>query len=158
MEKNSRKLLKTAKRKNFRYTKTLSEYLEDNNVPGIYGIDTRKLTRSIRDKGSRKVLITDAKTSKEEALEKLKNYQIPTDSVAKVSCKKKWYSRTANAKYNIVAVDCGIKLNIIRSLNKRGCNVTIVPYNTPFEKIKELKPDRNIWNGVANVDANITIM
>ena len=126
---------------NFRYTKTLSEYLEDNNVPGIYGIDTRKLTRSIRDKGSRKVLITDAKTSKEEALEKLKNYQIPTDSVAKVSCKKKWYSRTANAVYNIVAVDCGIKLNIVRSLNKRGCNVTVVPYNTPFEKIEELKPD-----------------
>ncbi len=141
---------------NFRYTKTLSEYLEDNNVPGIYGIDTRKLTRSIRDKGSRKVLITDAKTSKEEALEKLKNYQIPTDSVAKVSCKKKWYSRTANAVYNIVAVDCGIKLNIVRSLNKRGCNVTVVPYNTPFEKIEELKPDGIfLSNGPGNPE-NVT--
>lgn len=141
---------------NFRYTKTLSEYLEDNNVPGIYGIDTRKLTRSIRDKGSRKVLITDAKTSKEEALKKLKNYQIPTDSVAKVSCKKKWYSRTANAVYNIVAVDCGIKLNIVRSLNKRGCNVTVVPYNTPFEKIEELKPDGIfLSNGPGNPE-NVT--
>ena len=141
---------------NFRYTKTLSEYLEDNNVPGIYGIDTRKLTRSIRDKGSRKVLITDAKTSKEEALEKLKNYQIPTDSVAKVSCKKKWYSRTANAVYNIVAVDCGIKLNIVRSLNKRGCNITVVPYNTPFEKIEELKPDGIfLSNGPGNPE-NVT--
>ncbi len=141
---------------NFRYTKTLSEYLEDNNVPGIYGIDTRKLTRSIRDKGSRKVLITDAKTSKEEALEKLKNYQIPTDSVAKVSCKKKWYSRTANAVYNIVAVDCGIKLNIVRSLNKRGCNVTVVPYNTPFEKIEELRPDGIfLSNGPGNPE-NVT--
>lgn len=126
---------------NFRYTKTLSEYLEENNIPGIYGLDTRKLTRSIRDKGSRKVIITDAKTPKEEALKKLKKYKIPKDAVAKVSCKKKWYSRTANAKYNIVAVDCGIKLNIIRSLNKRGCNVTVVPYNTPFKKIVELKPD-----------------
>ena len=126
---------------NFRYTKTLSEYLEENNVPGIYGLDTRKLTRSIRDKGSRKVIITDAKTPKEEALKKLKKYQIPKDGVSKVSCKKKWYSRTANAEFNIVAVDCGIKLNIIRSLNKRGCNVTVVPYNTPFEKIVELKPD-----------------
>ena len=141
---------------NFRYTKTLSEYLEDNNVPGIYGIDTRKLTRSIRDKGSRKVLITDAKTSKEEALKKLKNYQIPTDSVAKVSCKKKWYSRTANAVYNIVAVDCGIKLNIVRSLNKRGCNITVVPYNTPFEKIEELKPDGIfLSNGPGNPE-NVT--
>ena len=126
---------------NFRYTKTLSEYLEENNIPGIYGLDTRKLTRSIRDKGSRKVIITDAKTPKEEALKKLKKYKIPKDAVSKVSCKKKWYSRTANAKFNIVAVDCGIKLNIIRSLNKRGCNVTVVPYDTKYEKIVDLKPD-----------------
>ncbi len=126
---------------NFRYTKTLSEYLEENNIPGIYGLDTRKLTRSIRDKGSRKVIITDINTSKEEALEKIRKYEIPKDAVSKVSCKKTWYSRTANPKYNIVAVDCGIKLNIIRSLNKRGGNVTVVPYNTPYEKIVELKPD-----------------
>ena len=126
---------------NFRYTKTLSEYLEENNIPGIYGLDTRKLTRSIRDKGSRKVIITDIKTTKEEALKKLKTYEIPKDAVSKVSCKKKWYSRTANAKFNIVAVDCGIKLNIIRSLNKRGCNVTVVPYNTSYDKIIDLKPD-----------------
>lgn len=126
---------------NFRYTKTLSEYLEENNIPGIYGLDTRKLTRSIRDKGSRKVIITDINTTKEEALKKLKEYNIPKDAVSKVSCKKKWYSRTANAKFNIVAVDCGIKLNIIRSLNKRGCNVTVVPFNTSYEKIVELKPD-----------------
>ena len=126
---------------NFRYTKTLSEYLEENNIPGIYGLDTRKLTRNIRDKGSRKVIITDINTSKEEALKKLKEFNIPKDAVSKVSCKKKWYSRTANAKFNIVAVDCGIKLNIIRSLNKRGCNITVVPYNTTAKEIMELKPD-----------------
>ena len=126
---------------NFRYTKTLSEYLEENSIPGIAGIDTRKLTRSIRDKGSRKVIITDITTSTEEALKKLKSYDIPKDAVSKVSCKKKWYSRTANYKYNVVAVDCGIKLNIIRSLNKRGCNVTIVPYNTTAKEIESLKPD-----------------
>ena len=126
---------------NFRYTKTLSEYLEENNIPGIQGIDTRKLTRSIRDKGSRKVIITDINTSKEEALEKLRKYEIPKDAVSKVSCKKKWYSRTANYQYNVVAVDCGIKLNIIRTLNKKGCNVTIVPYNTTAKEIERLKPD-----------------
>ena len=126
---------------NFRYTKTLSEYLEENDIPGIWGLDTRKLTRSIRDKGSRKVIITDITTSKEEALKKLNAYDIPKDAVSKVSCRKKWYSRTANYKYNVVAVDCGIKLNIIRSLNKRGCNVTIVPYNTPAKEIESLKPD-----------------
>ena len=126
---------------NFRYTKTLSEYLEENDIPGIYGIDTRKLTRSIREKGSRKVIITDIKTSKQKALKKLKEYQMPTDAVSKVSCKKRWYSRTANPKFNVVAIDCGIKLNIIRSLNKRGCNVTVVPYNTTVKEIEGLKPD-----------------
>ena len=126
---------------NFRYTKTLSEYLEENNIPGIYGIDTRKITRTIRDKGSRKVIITDISTTKEEAMEKMKNYQIPKDAVSKVSCKKKWYARTANAKYNVVAVDCGIKLNIVRSLNRRKCNVTVVPYNTTAEEVISLKPD-----------------
>lgn len=126
---------------NFRYTKTLSEYLEENNIPGIYGVDTRKITRSIRDKGSRKVIITDISTTKEEAIEKMKNYQIPKDAVSKVSCKKKWYARTANAKHNVVAVDCGIKLNIVRSLNKRKCNVTVVPYNTTAEEVISLKPD-----------------
>ena len=126
---------------NFRYTKTLSEYLEENDIPGIEGIDTRKLTRSIREKGSRKVIITDINTSNEEALKKLKKNDIPRDAVSKVSCKKRWYSRTANAKYNVVAVDCGIKLNIIRSLNKRGCNVTVVPYNITAKEVEELKPD-----------------
>ena len=126
---------------NFRYTKTLSEILEENNIPGIEGIDTRKLTRSIRDLGSRKALITDIETTLEEGLKKIKEYEIPKDAVAKVSSKKKWYSRTSNPKYNVVAVDCGIKLNIVRSLNKRGCNVTVVPYNTNPEEIASLKPD-----------------
>ena len=126
---------------NFRYTKTLDELLTENNIPGIYGIDTRKLARSIRDFGSRKVLITDAQTSIDDAMEVLKSRDIPHDAVKKVSCKKKWYSRTTNHKFNVVAIDCGIKLNIIRSLNQRGCNVTVVPYNTTAEEIKFMKPD-----------------
>ena len=126
---------------NFRYTNTLGELLEENGVPGIYGIDTRKLTRSIRDLGSRKVLITGIETSKEEAMRIIKNTDIPKDAVSKVSCKKKWFSRTTHAKYNIVAIDCGIKLNIIRSLNKRGGNVIVVPYNSTPEEIRALKPD-----------------
>lgn len=126
---------------NFRYTNTLSELLEENDVPGIYGIDTRKLNRSIRDLGSRKAIITSIETSTEEAIEKIKNYEIPKDAVSKVSCKKKWYSRTTNAKCNIVAIDCGIKLNIVRSLNKRGGNVIVVPFDTKPEEILALKPD-----------------
>lgn len=126
---------------NFRYTKTLSEILEENNIPGISGVDTRKITRIIRNEGSQKVMITDPHTKKEEALKAMRSYELPKDGVARVSCKKRWYSRTANPAYNVVAVDCGIKLNIIRSLNKRGCNVTIVPFDTPAEQVLDLKPE-----------------
>lgn len=126
---------------NFRYTKTLSEILEENQIPAISGVDTRMITRIIRDFGSCKVMITDANTPKEEAIAKIKAYTIPTDAVAKVSSKKTWYSRTANHSYNVVAVDCGIKLNIIRKLNEKSCNVTVVPYDTKPEEIMALKPD-----------------
>lgn len=126
---------------NFRYTKTLSELMAENNIPGIYGVDTRKLTRSIRDFGSRKAIITDAAANDEYVLSLLGETEIPHDAVKKVSSKKKWYSRTSNHKFNVVAIDCGIKLNIIRSLNRRGCNVTVVPYNTTAEEIKFMKPD-----------------
>ena len=126
---------------NFRYTKTLSELLEENNIPGISGIDTRKLTRSIRDFGSRRVLITSSDTPREKALEIIANTPVSHDAVQRVSCKKRWYSRTANPKFNVVAVDCGIKLNIIRSLNRLGCNVIVVPFDTPAETIEFMKPD-----------------
>lgn len=126
---------------NFRYTKTLAEIMEENDIPGICGIDTRRLTRSIRDKGSRRGLITDITTSKEEALDIIGREPVPHDAVARVSCKKRWYSRTSNPKFNVVAVDCGIKLNIIRSLNARGCNVTVVPWNTPAGEVRAMKPD-----------------
>lgn len=126
---------------NFRYTKTLSEVMEEYRIPGLAGVDTRKLTRSIRDIGSRRGVITYADTPREKALETIKNTPVLHDAVAKVSCKKRWYSRTANAKYNVVAIDCGIKLNIIRSLNMRGCNVTVMPYNTPAAEVEKMKPD-----------------
>lgn len=126
---------------NFRYTKTLSEILEDYGIPAIEGVDTRKLTRSIRDLGSRKVLITGLDTGREEAMAILARTELPNDQVPRVSCRKRWYARTSNHKYNVVAVDCGIKLNIVRSLNQRGCNVTVVPYDTPAEVILGMEPD-----------------
>ncbi len=126
---------------NFRYTKTLSEVLDEYGIPGISGVDTRKITRIIRDEGSQKVLITDASTPREKAMEMLLAYEIPHDMVARVSCKKRWYSRTPNHKYDVVAIDCGIKLNIVRKLNEKGCNVTVVPYNTSAEEIMKMRPD-----------------
>ncbi|MDO5310393.1 MAG: glutamine-hydrolyzing carbamoyl-phosphate synthase small subunit [Clostridia bacterium] len=126
---------------NFRYTKTLSEVMEESGIPGIYGVDTREITRSIRDIGSRRVLICGIDTTLEEGLEIIRSTPVPRDAVSKVSCTKRWYSRTSNPKYNVVAIDCGIKLNIIRSLNKIGCNVTVVPYNTTAREIEFMNPD-----------------
>ena len=126
---------------NFRYTKTLSEILEDYNIPAIEGIDTRKLTRAIRDEGSQKVLLTDIDTPTEEAIALLNATDLRHDQVSQVSCKKRWYSRTSNHRFTVVAVDCGIKLNIVRSLNARGCNVTVVPYDTPYQTILDMEPD-----------------
>lgn len=126
---------------NFRYTKTLSELLEENGIPGITGVDTRKLTRSIRDIGSRRVLITDPSTTLEEGLQIIRNTPVPHDAVSRVTSSKTWYSRTSNHRFNVVAVDCGIKLNIVRSLNRFGCNVTIVPFDTTPEEIAFMDPD-----------------
>ncbi len=126
---------------NFRYTKTLSEVLDEYNIPGISGVDTRMITRIIRDEGSQKVIICNADVPYDEALKRVRDYVIPTDMVSRVSCKKRWYSRTPNHKYDVVAIDCGIKHNIIRSLNEKGCNVTVVPYNTTSQEILNMKPD-----------------
>lgn len=126
---------------NFRYTRTLSELLEDNGIPGISGVDTRMLARSIRDLGARRGIIADADMDVQEALNIIAQTPVPHDAVRRVSCKKRWYSRTANHRFNVVAVDCGIKLNIVRSLNQRGCNVTIVPPSITAEEIAFMKPD-----------------
>ena len=120
---------------NFRYTKTLNEVFEEHDIPAIWGVDTRALTRIIRDEGSQKVLITDVATPRDEALRKLGEYVMPRDMVSRVSCKKRWMSRVPNHKYDVVAVDCGIKYNIIRQLNRVGCNVTVVPFDSTLEEI-----------------------
>lgn len=126
---------------NFRYTKTLGEVLEEHNIPGISGVDTRQLTRIIRSEGSQRVIITDVSVSRDEALERLKNTPVDRNQVSRVSCRKRWFSRTPNHKYDVVAIDCGIKYNIVRSLNERGCNVTVVPYNITPEEIMAFQPD-----------------
>ncbi len=126
---------------NFRYTKTLSELLEENDVVGLTHLDTRKLTRILRDEGNMAGIICDAEVSVEEALKKIENYVQPYHLVSKVSCRKKWYSRCANPKYSVVAIDCGITFGLIRELNRNSCNVTVVPYNTSAEAILSMNPD-----------------
>ncbi|MGN0991081.1 MAG: glutamine-hydrolyzing carbamoyl-phosphate synthase small subunit [Candidatus Ventricola sp.] len=126
---------------NFRYTRTLGELLEENQIPGLHGIDTRMLTRSIRDFGARRGIITDIATPVDEAIAKIESTPVPHDAVFRVACKKRWYSRTSNHRFSVVAIDCGIKLNIIRSLNRHGCNVTIVPPTITAEEVIFMNPD-----------------
>ena len=126
---------------NFRYTKTLSEILEEYNIPGISGVDTRRITRIIRNEGCQRVIITDAGVSREEALERLRNTPLKHDQVSRVTCRKRWFSRTPNHKFDVVAVDCGIKYNIVRCLNAKSCNVTVVPCTSTVEEILAFQPD-----------------
>ena len=126
---------------NFRYTKTLAEVFEEHGIPAIWGIDTRRLVRIIRDEGSQKVMIASSATPAAEALARLRAYELPHDMVRRVSCKKRWFSRTAKHRYDVVAIDCGIKYNIIRKLNEKGCNVTVVPYDISVEELLAFRPD-----------------
>ena len=126
---------------NFRYTKTLSELLEENGVPGIQGIDTRKLVRTIRDKGSMTACLVDESVPSEEVMARIKAYVYPTDQVERAGCRKRWYSRTPNHRYNVVAVDCGIKNQMVRNLNNKGCNVIVVPHTISADDVLALKPD-----------------
>lgn len=126
---------------NFRYTKTLEEVLDENDIPAISGVDTRMLTRILRDAQGIRAIITDIDTPTEEAVAKIHAVDRPTNLVSRVSCKKRWFARTAGYKYDIVAIDCGMKYNMVRSLNNHGCNVTVVPWNTSAEQILAFKPD-----------------
>lgn len=126
---------------NFRSSKTLSAVMEEYDIPGIHGVDTREISRSIRDLGSRKALITDIDVTLEEGLKIIKQTDIPKDAVSKVS--RKWIERYGinNGRYHVVAIDCGMKQNIVRLLIKKGCSVTVVPWNTSAEDILSLEPD-----------------
>ena len=126
---------------NFRYTKTLSDVMYEHSIPGIYDIDTRKLTRIIRDKGSMVSIMTPLETPYQECIDKIRRYNYPTNQIQEVTTRKIWHSKTSNYKYNVVAIDCGIKQNIIRKLNEKDCNVTIVPYGTTSNEIITYEPD-----------------
>lgn len=136
---------------NFRSTKTLSEVMCEYKIPGISGIDTRMLARIIRDLGTGKVLITDADTPLDAGLKKLAETEIPCDAVSRVSRKSVEISKGTNAKYHVAAIDCGMKENIVRSLNAHGCDVTIFPWDTAAAEIEKLNPNGVfISNGPGN--------
>lgn len=126
---------------NWRYTNTLAQVMQRHHIPGIAEIDTRKLARFIRDKGSRRAYLTAADTPLERALAVLAQTPVPHDAVARVSSPELRRFVVPRAKYHVAAIDCGMKRNIVRSLNARGCNVTVLPWTTTADEVLALQPD-----------------
>ncbi len=126
---------------NFRAEKTLCEVMREYGIPGIAGVDTRKLNRSIRDHGSRKAILCSANVPLDEGLRILRETALPKNAVSRVSCRAPYEVGEAGSRFHVVAVDCGMKLNIVRSLVRRGCRVTVVPWNTTAGAILSLSPD-----------------
>ncbi len=127
---------------NWQSRQTLAEYLLQNQVMGIEGIDTRALTRHIRCKGSMQGIISTLDLDDESLRRKVKAAPglLGRDLVKEVTCDKA-YPWNNKGKYRVVAVDCGIKLNILRILEQRGCRVTVVPYSADAKTIMAYKPD-----------------
>ena len=125
----------------FRCDETLDTVMKRFGIAGICGVDTRRLTRIIRNYGSCKVLITSSDRDNKEALAYLKNTGLKRDAVSRVTTKEIYVSDIQDPKYHVVAIDCGMKLNIVRELNRHGCKVTVVPYDTPAFVIDKYDPD-----------------
>ncbi len=144
---------------NFRSTRTLSEYLKAENVVGIAGIDTRKLTRILREKGAQSgAIVTDEgnlEATRGKALELAKSFPGLTGmDLAKVVStgrsydwnQSEWklgsgYGQPGVAKYHVVAFDYGVKANILRMLTARGCRVTVLPAQASAAEVLALHPD-----------------
>ena len=126
---------------NYRSTQRLDEYFKKENIPAMSGIDTRRLTRIIRNNGVMNGMLTKkAPPYSNEELEKIKEYTC-AGVVNRVTRKEAKVYESDNPKYNVVLWDFGTKENIIRCLTQRGCNVTVVPADTKAEEIKSLNPD-----------------
>jgi len=123
-------------------TMTLHDYLVQNNIPGISGVDTRALTRRLRLAGVMMGMLT-CEHPPEEAMARLKS--LPQydaiDYVKEVSTDKAYKQTPSDAHYDIVVVDYGVKLNIMRILNHLGCTTTAVPCTTSSQDILALNPD-----------------
>jgi carbamoyl-phosphate synthase small subunit len=129
---------------NWRSQETLADYLNEEGKIGIEGIDTRALTRHIRLAGAMKGVISTSDLETASLTGKARTSQglVGRDLVKEVTCRKPYqWPQEKGARYEVVALDCGMKLNIARSLARRGCNVTVVPANTTADEIRAMKPD-----------------
>ena len=145
---------------NWRSALSLSDWLKQHNVPGISGVDTRWLTRKLRDGGTQKAALSTKGTSAETLLQMAREWNglDGRDMVKEVTCEEsygwvgddgdKWVKAVSSdqlpvgtGKWKVVAYDFGIKENILRHLSSFGANVTVVPADTSAEEVLALKPD-----------------
>ena len=123
---------------NFRCELELETYLAQNKVLGLDGIDTRALTKILRNNGTMKGIIVLDNSNLEDVNDKLEAFS-NRDAVSIVSTNEK-YEISGEGK-NVAIIDFGIKQNIIRNFVKRGCNVTVFPYDFKAEEVLEINPD-----------------
>ena len=139
---------------NWRSALSLSDWLVQHGVPGISGVDTRWLTRKLRDGGTQKAALSTKGTPADELLKMAREWSglDGRDMVKEVTCEetyhwvddegKKWVEQKANGKKpNVIAYDFGIKENILRHLSSYGANVTVVPADATAKEVLALKPD-----------------
>ncbi len=126
---------------NFRCEGSLGVFLKENKIVGIEGIDTRKLTRILRDAGSMRAKIAYTLPEKlDSIIAELKAYTAP-NTVAEVTCKEPATVKAENATRKVVLLDLGASDSIAKALNARGCDVIILPASTTAEDILAYKPD-----------------
>ncbi|ADU30825.1 glutamine-hydrolyzing carbamoyl-phosphate synthase small subunit [Evansella cellulosilytica] len=123
----------------FRSNLSLDEWLKHFDIPGIEGIDTRKLTRMIRENGTLKGRICAADVNVEEVVSHLKEIPFPTDQVSRVSTKTRFVN--PGTKERVVLIDYGVKKGIVKNLVAEGYEVMVVPHNTTAEEIRLFQPD-----------------
>lgn len=145
---------------NWRATGDLSTYLESAGMIGIEGIDTRALAKHIRQAGALKATLTTEDMSEEDAVALAERSPglVGRDLVAAVTCAVP-YAYNTEGRYHVVAIDCGIKTNILRLLAARGCRVTVVPASTSSHEILALSPDGLfLSNGPGDPDAPVYLI
>ena len=124
---------------NFRCEGTIQDFLKKYDIPGIAGVDTRALTKILREKGTMNGMITTNESyDLDEVISKLKNYKVE-GVVSKVTCAEKYVLEGTGKK--VALLDLGAKKNIAKSLNDRGCEVTVYPADTTADEIIASNPD-----------------
>jgi carbamoyl-phosphate synthase small subunit len=131
---------------NWRSAGSLQEFLKEYGIVGIEGVDTRAITRHIRQVGAMKAVISTLETNHKKLVEKAKNSRglVGRDLVKEVTCRDKYTlapASKAKIKYKVAVLDCGCKTNILRELTQRGCEVVVFPAFSKAKDILEIKPD-----------------